>query len=395
VFPLIWNASAQALSGDPELTGEEFSQAQGEDLNRGLAEIFEGAGFSRLEFFSRELTPGEAQNLLNESPGGLTPEEQEELAALDLWILPFLHSYATSVEEGTYTLEVQGEIRFLSSAGRGLGSLVLASGIGGGDGPEEAWDNARRELLETLERELRTLPLGFPELRIEEVLLPGEMVFSAGRRRGLRRGDEFWILPAGEGEVLGLAALSWAGEDFALGELLLRRGPQAPAAGDRLLLISRLGVEAQVSLSFLLPDPALSRRGLLLIPELRLIPARGFYKYRPILGLRTLVDLQGTAKPPLGVFAGGEINWYFRRLSLSPSLTLGINLQNPEGQAGRVHSLQGGVELKGAFLIGHRLRISLKGGLMLFKAWESAAPGLGAGSSPGRFSLGAGADLKL
>jgi hypothetical protein len=209
----------------------------------------------------------------------------------------------------------------------------------------------------------------------------------------LRAGDEFWWT---EKEPLGLLTVSRAEQDFAYAEVVFAR--RAPLSGDRIAPQVRWGLEVQAGLSAVLPDAGTGTGGgFFIVPELRFVPARGFYKYRPLGGLRALVDPSGKSAggsaPPWGLFAGGELNWYFGRFVLTPTLTGGINFETASG--GGIHSFEATVEIKAAYLIDPRFRLSARGGLALFKTADSAAPDLELSAGPGRVILGLGVDFKL
>lgn len=170
-------------------------------------------------------------------------------------------------------------------------------------------------------------PERIDEVRILDVYA-GIPIIDAGKVEGVLAGDDFTAKQE-NGNFRAVVRRTYAH----VAELTVLTGAEVPAEGTALRRVRRLGVEASAYTRYTQPslgDVSIDKEGRnaagLLSTGLRATLARGLYSMRPFIAAE-YVSASKEARPsgysPMRVYVGGELNWYNRRLRISPSVGFG------------------------------------------------------------------------
>jgi hypothetical protein len=183
--------------------------------------------------------------------------------------------------------------------------------------------------------------------RIEEVrvldLYAGIPVLDAGKREGVLTGDEFTAVTKGAngeaatGKQKRVTIRAVVRRTHAhVSELTVLSGAGKLAEGTVLRRVPRIGVETalyarytQPSLGDVTIEGKEDEAGGVCSTGARVTLSRGLYSMRPFIGAEYMSTPEA-ARPsgysPVRIYGGGELNWYFRRLRVSPSVGAGTTL---------------------------------------------------------------------
>jgi len=178
-----------------------------------------------------------------------------------------------------------------------------------------------------LEFRVRSMPVF--QIRTGVLEIAGRsVIMEFGQNMGLQKGDEYAIVQqrvTSTGHTTqdetGLLVIEDVREEFSIGRLLYAK-PNV-VVGDQLQEVPRVGADitpyANVLLSFENQDLEL------LLFGARITASRGFFSWRPVLGIEipTTTTLFGFLFP-MNVYVGGERNFYLGRLKMHPSFGIGL-----------------------------------------------------------------------
>lgn len=178
-----------------------------------------------------------------------------------------------------------------------------------------------------LEFRVRSMPIFQIRTGVLEVA-GGSVIMEFGQNMGLQKGDEYAVVQrrvTSTGhttqEETGLLVLEEVREEFSIGRLLYAN-PNV-VVGDQLQEIPRMGADftpyANVLLDFQSQDLEL------LLIGARITASRGFFAWRPLVGVEipTTTTLFGFLFP-VNVYVGGERNFYLGRLKMHPNFGIGL-----------------------------------------------------------------------
>jgi hypothetical protein len=266
-------------------------------------------------------------------------------------------------------------------------SSTMAQAFVETEGTDAVSDQAVKEALDgiamRLTFELRKIAAfqirtGILEVRGSEVIL------ELGRDMGIVPGDEYLILASrvlDSGKTFttenGLLVIKEVSEEVSVGQLIYAR--PKPQVGDQLRELPRLGLDTTPYLH--------AARGLLydrtstVLAGARLGISRGFYDFRPFLGVEIPFIANIAAALPLNLYIGGEYNLYLGRLQFVPMAAFGVGgaylwyleyVDIPEEKRFVLTHVGGLAGLAVNYLLNKNLRLSLEGG---YANWFTLVPG--------------------
>ena len=193
----------------------------------------------------------------------------------------------------------------------------------------------------------------------------GMPIIDAGLRDGVRRGDEFTLISsgaaAGDGSESSGGLLVVKRADDRVAETAVRYGPRKIEEGTGLEKVRRLGADFTGYVRYTQPvlgdaiikNEPQNTEGIV-TAGMRVTVSRGFYSLRPLFAVETPFDADtaestdgsgGAGGFPVRMYAGGEVNWYFRRLVVTPSGAVGfcMNVSGGSGETGAAAETEGPV----------------------------------------------------
>ncbi len=154
-----------------------------------------------------------------------------------------------------------------------------------------------------------------------------EIIMELGRDLGIKKGDEFVIVTSrvlDSGKTLtqekGLVIIKEISEEVSIGKIIYAKG--GAQVGEQLNEVPRLGFETAPYVH-VVRDTELRPEPIVLI-GLRQTALRGFYDFRPIVGLEVPLIANIIWGIPFNFYIGGEWNNYLGRWQITPMAAVGM-----------------------------------------------------------------------
>lgn len=300
-------------------------------------------------------------------------------------VIPSVTYYNVDYEKGGgYDAEIETSFTFVNVDE--LSTLAQFSIETSGfdkDGQRDAVRDAVEAIPNQLQFEIRKIPLFQLRSGIIEVA-GGSVIMELGHNMGVRVGDEYAILQTRSlssgrqfTEESGLVVVKDVNHDFSEGTILYTEG--RPQLGDQLREVPRLGFDATLYANVM--QDVVSSTSIVgtsvesvLVAGLRTVATRGFYNFRPVVGVEVPIK-SGIVNVgfPLGLYVGGELNWYLRRIQITPSLVGGLAGVVPFWDEEEFYLSHVGWkgQLSASLLINRDFKVFAEGG---FGQWFSTSP---------------------
>ncbi len=200
--------------------------------------------------------------------------------------------------------------------------------------PREAMRDAVDGIAGQLNFEIRSIE----EFRIRTAVLDrngSRLVLALGSNMGIQVGDEYEITRFAEvagyqyARRIALLRIREVNREYSVAQIIYEES--SSVIGDEVREVPRIGVDSTPYISALVPlaDPLIESLAL----GVKVAPNRGFYAFRPLVGIEVLLSQASTAGPleglPVSVNLGAEYNVFLRRLRFIPQAYLGIIGQIP------------------------------------------------------------------
>lgn len=154
-----------------------------------------------------------------------------------------------------------------------------------------------------------------------------EIIMELGRDLGIKKGDEFVIVTSrvlDSGKTLtqekGLVIIKEISEEVSIGKIIYAKG--GAHVGEQLNEVPRLGFETAPYVH-IVRDKDLKSEPIVII-GLQQTVLRGFYDFRPIIGLEVPLIANIMWGIPFNFYIGGEWNNYLGRWQITPMAAVGI-----------------------------------------------------------------------
>ena len=204
-----------------------------------------------------------------------------------------------------------------------------------------------------------------------------EVVLELGKDAGIRRGDEFIVLPPdGTGEK-GLLLVRQVDAVSSVATIVYSDSPIR--VGDRLLDLARFGTDSTVYIHSILIQPGPAPGGSTPLIGLRQGFSRGFYLLRPFVGIEVPFNLMAAGAPgvPINLYAGGEYDILMGRLQLVPRAAVGLGAFT--GLAGSspdiVSHVGGSVSMAASYLFARDVRGEIETGWLTWTGFSGYSYG--------------------
>ena len=208
-----------------------------------------------------------------------------------------------------------------------------------------------------------------------------EIIMELGRDLGIKKGDEFVIVTSrvlDSGKTLtqekGLVIIKEISEEVSIGKIIYAKG--GARVGEQLKEVPRLGFETAPYVH-VVRDTELKSEPIVII-GLRQTVLRGFYDFRPIVGLEVPLIPNIIWGIPFNLYIGGEWNNYLGRWQITPMAAVGMGAaylwylpDDAKDYAFIFTHLGGEAQLTISYLVNKSIKFVFEGGYM---HWFSMDP---------------------
>jgi hypothetical protein len=329
-----------------------------------------------------------------------TEADFQALVASFIIVIPSLTYYNSLYSDETWEVELQTAFSFILVKDSTTIAQFSINTYGSGETQQEATRYAAESIASQLEFELRSIEEFKLKSGIVEVLRGGNVIIELGSGMGIKKGDEFSIirnnvLSSGHTiqENTGLVVISDVKRDISYGHVLYSKSRLEPGA--QLSEIPRMGTDFSFYGRAFIDNDGITGGTF----GLKAVVARGFYDMRPFFGLEVPVveGTLGSTWPgiPATIYGGGELMWFWGRLQVEPSISLGITGLIPidESDSFNMTHIGGSAGLGVNWMFSDSMRFFIDGGYgYWFSLVESSMPSV---SAFGGIFAGIGVTFKL
>ena len=323
------------------------------------------------EYKERNLEIPESVRLGKEA---FTEADFNRLVGSFIVVVPVLSYFEVRrTDDGSIQAELRTSFTFINIEQSKTFAHVTVETAGSGTDAREAVGNASDAIPLQLTYEIRKLSEFQLKTGIIDIMR-GEVLIEFGSDMGVKVGDEYAVikgrvLPSGHTvtDETGLLLIREVKENVSIARILYSDGRLN--IGDQLREVPRLGFETAVYAHTIL-DPS----GTGTVVGFRQSVLRGFYGLRPFIGAELPLGFDDSIRTYYysvegllaNVYAGGELNWYLRRIQISPMIALGaggfIPIPFEEDDEFRLSHLGGMVQLSVLYLVNRNIKVFVEGG---------------------------------
>lgn len=292
-------------------------------------------------------------------------------------IIPVLTYYNLSVDDdGDHKVEMETSFTVVNVETIETMAYFTVETDGYAAEASTAIKRAVDEIALKLQYEVRKIPEFQLKSGIVDILRLGQVVIQFGKDMGLKKGDEYAIVESEEvtagyekKKKKALLVIKSVEEDFSIAKVVYSRGK--PMIGEQVEEIPKVGLDTTVYGHAILDitDPATMFSEMDVIIGVRQSLSRGFYNFRPLVGIEvpvTLINSVGLLANgfPLTWYVGGELDFWFGRFQLVPSASIGMGLAIPlqDTSEFRLSHLGGMAQLNLNYLIHDYVRLFIDAG---------------------------------
>ncbi len=297
-----------------------------------------------------------------------TEADFNRLAGSFIIVVPVVSYYNVKTGDGGYAAELETSFTFINVAeGRAMASFQIRT-----SGTDDTVKGAVRSAVDGIPLQLTYEIRKIPEFQLKTGIIDfmgRDAVLELGRNMGVQPGDEYRlttevVLPSGRTvqRNAGLLVVKAVYDEVSTAQFFYSY--RRPVIGDQLVEIPRLGFETSFYADYIESASPVLAMGF------RQTAARGFFSFRPFLGMEVPVgsndDIFGLF--PLNVYIGGEVNWYLGRLHITPSSDVSVGMLIPVIDADEFDdvviysSIGGHARLTVSYMVSDSVKIFVDGG---------------------------------
>ncbi|NOY10236.1 MAG: hypothetical protein GXP33_15490 [Spirochaetes bacterium] len=265
-------------------------------------------------------------------------------------------------------------------------SQVFVETTGYDDNPNSAIKNAVDNIPKKLVFEIRKIPefqlrSGVLEVRGDEVII------EFGRNMGVKIGDEYSviatrILKSGQSfsEDKALLIIKDVNDEVSVAKVIYSKG--RIRVGDAVKEVPRFGLDTTLYIHIAVSDGIYTQIGI------RQSITRGFYRFRPVIGLEIPITGYYYSGIPVNTYLGGEMSFYLWRFQFVTMAGAGIGGSVPVNDSGFQLSHVGGLaDITISYLFDRNMKVVIDTGYL---QWI----GIGFAYSYGGIFVGGGLTIK-
>jgi hypothetical protein len=310
-----------------------------------------------------------------------TKADFDSLVGSFIVVVPTVANYVVAqLDTEEYQVNIKTSFSFVNvEEGRTFAQAFVDT-----EGKDENVDLAIKDALDAIPMQLTFEIRKIPEFQLKTGVIEvrgTEIIIELGRDLGLKAGDEYVIVP---GEILqsgraltreqGLVVIKEVSDEVSVAKIIYAR--PRPQIGDQLQEVPRFGMDTTPYVHYargLIYD----RKQTLLIGARQAV-SRGFFGFRPLVGIEVPLIANIAAAIPLNIYVGGEYDIYFGRFQLVPMAGVGVGmaylwyLRNQPDEDKFAFTHVGGLAgVTANYLFHKNFRFSVEAGYLL---WYSLVP---------------------
>ena len=258
-----------------------------------------------------------------------TKADFDSLVGSFIVVVPAVANYVVArLDTEEYQINIKTSFSFVNvEEGRTFAQAFVDT-----QGKDENVDLAIKDALDAIPMQLTFEIRKIPEFQLKTGVIEvrgSEIIIELGRDLGLKAGDEYVIV---SGEILqsgkaltrenGLVVIKEVSDEVSVAKIIYARpGPQI---GDQLQEVPRFGMDTTPYVHF--AKGALYNRDTTILIGARQAVSRGFFGFRPLVGIEVPLIANIAAALPVNIYLGGEYDIYFGRFQLVPMAGLGVGM---------------------------------------------------------------------
>jgi len=298
-------------------------------------------------------------------------------------VVPAVANYVVArLDTGEYQVNIKTSFSFVNvEEGRTFAQAFVDT-----DGKDDNVDLAIKDALDAIPMQLTFEIRKIPEFQLKTGVIEvrgSEIIIELGRDLGLKAGDEYVIV---SGEILqsgkaltrenGLVVIKEVSDEVSVAKVIYAR--PKPQIGDQLREVPRFGMDTTPYVH--LAKGTLWEKDQTILIGARQAVSRGFFGFRPLLGIEVPLIPNIAAALPVNVYIGGEYDIYFGRFQLVPMAGFGVGMAYlwylkfadvPEDKRFFFTHVGGLAGITGNYLFNKNFRFSVEAGYMI---WGSLIP---------------------
>lgn len=258
-----------------------------------------------------------------------TKADFDSLVGSFIVVVPAVANYVVArLDTEEYQINIKTSFSFVNvEEGRTFAQAFVDT-----QGKDENVDLAIKDALDAIPMQLTFEIRKIPEFQLKTGVIEvrgSEIIIELGRDLGLKAGDEYVIV---SGEILqsgkaltrenGLVVIKEVSDEVSVAKIIYARpGPQI---GDQLQEVPRFGMDTTPYVHY--AKGALYNRDTTILIGARQAVSRGFFGFRPLVGIEVPLIANIAAALPVNIYLGGEYDIYFGRFQLVPMAGLGVGM---------------------------------------------------------------------
>jgi hypothetical protein len=258
-----------------------------------------------------------------------TKADFDELVGSFIVVVPTVANYVVARQDsGEYQVKIKTSFTFINvQEGRTFAQAFVDT-----EGKDENSDLAIKAALDAIPMQLTFEIRKIPEFQLKTGVIEvrgSEIIIELGRDLGLKKGDEYVIVSS---EILqsgramtheqGLVVIKEVSDEVSVAKVIYAR--PSPQIGDQLQEVPRFGMDTTPYVHYAIG--ALYDKDQTILIGARQAVSRGFFGFRPIVGIEVPLIANIAAAIPLNVYVGGEYDIYFGRFQVVPMAGLGVGM---------------------------------------------------------------------
>lgn len=258
-----------------------------------------------------------------------TKADFDSLVGSFLVVVPAVANYVVAhLDTDEYQVNIKTSFSFINvEEGRTFAHAFVDT-----EGKDTNVDLAIKDALDAIPMQLTFEIRKIPEFQLKTGILEvrgSEIIIELGRDLGLKRGDEYVIV---SGEILqsgktltvenGLVVIKEVSDEVSVAKIIYAR--PRPQIGDQLQEVPRFGMDTTPYVHY--ATGLMYQKNDTLLIGARQAVSRGFFGFRPLVGIEVPLIANIAAALPVNIYVGGEYDIYFGRFQIVPMAGLGVGM---------------------------------------------------------------------
>jgi hypothetical protein len=314
-----------------------------------------------------------------------TKADFDRLVGSFIVVVPSVANYVVArLDTGEYEVNIKTSFSFINvEEGKTFAQAFVDT-----EGKDTDQGLAIKAALDAIPAELTFQIRKIPEFQLKTGIIEvrgTEIIIELGRDLGLKAGDEYVIVSSEilqSGRALtseqGLVVIKEVSDEVSVAKVIYAR--PRPQIGDQLQEVPRFGMDITPYVHYVAQNAAFPLDQQLFLFGARAAVSRGFYGFRPLIGIEVPTLANILLALPLNVYVGGEYNIYLGRFQIVPMAGVGVGMAYlwylgiadvPEDERYFITHFGGKASITANYLFHKNFKISVEAG---YNLWFSTIP---------------------